>query len=79
MWWLLARNGVIHCGPCYAVQTETAIAMLIKKPPLGRLLFLTYLVSVFFLAGYPVGLWLVVIGGIFYWALHRLISRTPAV
>jgi hypothetical protein len=56
--------GVIHCGPCYAVQTETAIAMPIKKPPLG-LLFLTYLVSVFFLAGYPVGFWLVVIGGIF--------------
>jgi hypothetical protein len=52
--------------------------MLIKKPLLGRPLFLTYLVSVFFLAGYPVGFWLVVIGGIFYWALHRLISRTPA-
>ena len=52
--------------------------MLIKKPLLGRFLFLTYLVSVFFLAGYPVGFWLVVIGGIFYWALHRLISRAPA-
>ena len=51
----------------------------LKKPPPGRLLFLTYLVSVFFLAGYPVGLWLVVIGGIFYWALNCLISRTPAV
>ena len=52
--------------------------MLIKKPRLGRLLFLTYMVSVFFFADYPLGPWLVVIGETFYWALNRFNPWRPA-
>jgi hypothetical protein len=49
-----------------------AMAMLIKKPPLGRLLLLTYMVLVFFFADELVGPWLVIIGGFVYWALNRI-------
>src|SRR5262245_6424352 len=54
---------------CYAALK--AIAM--------RLLFLMYLVAAFFLAGYPVGFWIIVIGGIVYWLLHCLPRRTTVI
>jgi len=56
--------------------------MQIKKPHLGQLLFLTFMVTAFFLADDQSGPWLLVIPGTVYWALYRVrnrfISRTPA-
>jgi hypothetical protein len=56
--------------------------MQIKKPHLGQLLFLTFMVTGFFLADDQSGPWLLVIPGIVYWALYRVrdrfISSTPA-
>jgi hypothetical protein len=54
-------------------MSDTAIAVPTKKPPLGRLLLLTYMVLVFFFGGgEELGFWLVVIGGTLYWTLNRL-------
>jgi hypothetical protein len=59
------------------LRRDTAIAMPAKKPPLGRLLLLTYMVSVFFFADYLLGPWLVVVGGTLYWTLNRFNPWRP--
>ena len=65
----------IEIGP----RSNFQICCAVLKAIAMRLLFLMYLVAAFFFAGYPVGFWLVVIGGPFYWALNRFVSRTPTI